>query len=127
MKATEIRELSERWGVKLQGFENMVISLKSDNYYDGGMKEVSRITRALERKGYRLCGARYGYGDIAVYVHDNGTYGFNNTVMSNLPNFKYVNIDDLQGEQIIDKNMFFGFVYGFAFAVLLMLLLCWIF
>lgn len=126
MKANELRKLSEKWGVDLHGFENLVIPLKSENYYNGGSNEVKRISKELERRGYRLCGAHYEWGHIVVYAFDDGTYGFSDTVKYDLSGFKYTNIKDIQGDQVMDKNLFFGFVYGFAFGVFLMLILWWI-
>lgn len=127
MEANELRKLSEKWGVDLRGFENLVIPLKSESYHNGGRKEVKKISKALERRGYRLRGAHYESGNIVVYAFDDGTYGFGNTIKQNLSGFKYASLKDIQGDQVMDKNLFFGFIYGTIFGALLVLLLFWIF
>lgn len=122
----DLKEISERWGVNLIGFENLAIPLKSENYYKGGRNEVNKISKALERKGYRLRGLRYEYSNVVVYAFNDGTYGFGDKIKQDLSGFKYASLEDIQGEQIIDKNIFFGFIYGAAFGFLVAMVLWWL-
>lgn len=122
MEANELRKLSERWGVELQGFENLIIPLQGSIFRQ--RRTALKIAKVLERKGYRLGNLMPDYPSV-IYCKEEGTYFFGESVRQ-LTGFKFANCKDVCGEQIIDKNLFYGFIYGFAFGVLLMLILWWI-
>lgn len=122
MKADELSKLSERWGVELQGFENLIIPIQTGILRK--RKTALKIAKVLERKGYRLRNVMPEYPE-AIYCEDEGTYFFCESVRQ-LTGFKFVNYKDVCGEQIMDKNLFYGFICGFAFGVFLMLILWWV-
>ena len=125
MQPDELKKLSEKWGVDLVGFENTAIVMKHD-YMFHGESEAKSISKILEKRGYRLRGVSYSPNDCCVLTFEDGTYGFSSKVPSG-NNFKYKNLKDLKGEQIMDKNLFFGFIYGFISASILFAIFSWIF
>lgn len=125
MQPDELKKLSEKWGVDLIGFENLVVVMKHDYMY-GGTTEAKSISKILEKRGYRLRGVSYSPSDCCVVAFEDGTYGFSSKVPKG-NNFKYKNLKDLKGEQIMDKNLFFGFIYGFIAASALFAFFRWLF
>lgn len=122
MKANELHKLSERWGVELQGFENLIIPIQGSILRK--RKNALKIAKVLERKGYRLRNEMPQYPE-AIYCEEEGTYFFSESVRQ-LAGFKFVNYKDVCGEQIVDKNLFYGFICGFPFGAFFMLILWWI-
>lgn len=123
MKSQELKEISERWGVNLTGFENLIIALKSSDYKS--KSEALKIGELLERKGYRLSGSAANFGVGAVYSTEDGEYFYARSAKK-INGYRYVNSKDIQGQQIVDKNLFFGFFYGSIFGILSTVFFWWL-
>lgn len=114
----EIKELEQKYGLELPKFDRLAVTIQGD---------VEKLSRAIERRGYRLAGIKYGGVDRHQFIvtREDGTYQYcGMAALDPIPYYKWVNYKDLVGDQITTVDFVQGYGFGLITCLVIWLIKC---